>query len=157
MNKITSTLAGIAIVAAASIVPASAQAFLPSNSGTFSFVGADSFSLTGISTKFVDFSTGTITSGIASVTGGINTPALPNVYSGATLTFSNPAFTDSGDAVLTFTGGKVTVSSGTGFKDAFKFTATAPVPEASTVVSFGALLALGGLAVLRRKSVKNAA
>ena len=33
----------------------------------------------------------------------------------------------------------------------------APVPEASTVVSFGALLALGGLAVLRRKSVQNAA
>jgi len=33
-----------------------------------------------------------------------------------------------------------------------------PVPEASTVVSFGALLALGGLAVvLRRKGVKNAA
>ena len=32
-----------------------------------------------------------------------------------------------------------------------------PVPEASTVVSFGALLTLGGLAVLRRKSVKNVA
>ncbi len=157
MNKITSTLAGIAIVAAASIVPASAQAFLPSNSGTFSFVGANSFKLTGVATKFVDFSTGQIYTGTAYVFGGTNSAALPNVYTGADLVFASPLVFDTGAAVLTFSGGKVTVSSGSGFKDAFKFTATAPVPEASTVVSFGALLALGGLAVLRRKSVKNAA
>ena len=41
--------------------------------------------------------------------------------------------------------------------DGTTFNLVQAVPEASTVVSFGALLALGGLAVLRRKSVKNAA
>lgn len=33
---------------------------------------------------------------------------------------------------------------------------SAPVPEAGTAVSFGVLLALGGMAVLRRRAVKNA-
>lgn len=178
MNKITSTLAGLALVATASIAPAFAQALTP---GTFTFAGGP--------TPF-SFSAGT--------PGGISLTAIPvlfNAVSGAnsmgTLTLSGGTeqfgaigtvgtFTGVTETFVSTSGPLVGFSEmGTAFvsqrsastydiaSDTTTFTTSgtsfdlvpgSPVPEASTVVSFGALLALGGLAVvLRRKGVKNAA
>ena len=174
MNKITSTLTGLALVAAASVAPAFAGGgFSPSGTGTFAFTPT-SFTLSGVSASYFDFSAGELFTGTASVIGGTPEAGTPTAFDSSVLSFTGtetfPAagatngfsFTDSGTSVLTFTGSGasqvVTVSAGKGFSNAFKFgDYPAAVPEASTVASFGVLLALGGLAVLRRKSVKNAA
>ena len=175
MNKTISTFAGLALVASAGIAPAFAGgAFSPSASGTFTATPT-SFTLTGVSTSYFDFSSGILYAGTAKVVGGTAEIGNPNAFDGSTLdftgteTFPTPSPTiftlptDIGTAVLTFTGAGpsqvVTVSAGKTFSNAFKFgdyKDPAPVPEASTVASFGVLLALGSLAVLRRKSAKNA-
>jgi hypothetical protein len=176
MNKITSTLTGLALVAAASVAPAFAGGgFSPSGTGTFTATPT-SFTLSGVSASYFDFTAGALYTGTASVIGGTQEVAHPTAFDSSVLSFTGtetfPAagatngfsFTDSGTAVLTFTGSGasqvVTVSGGKGFSNSFKFgdyPDPAAVPEASTVASFGVLLALGSLAVLRRKSVKNAA
>ena len=78
--------------------------------------------------------------------------ATTYTYMSDVFSFSNP---NTGSTAQTFTktgnvSGGYKANGGGSFNGAV-------VPEASTVVSFGALLALGGLAVLRRKSVKTAA
>lgn len=165
MNKLTSTLAGLALVAGASVAPAFAQgAFLPSSSGTFSFVGS-SFAVNGITASYYNFATNTLYTGTANITGGTAQAAHPDSYDFSTLTFTDGTYnlTDIGTAALTFTGTAptqlVSVSAGNGFNNSFKFGQykVPAVPETSTVASFGVLLALGGVALLRRKSVKNAA
>ena len=185
MNKLTSTLAGLALVATASIAPAFAQGTSP---GTFTFnnmgVPGATFSFTDTPAGFVNTvipvifnptapslstSTGTLT-----LTGGVEqfgATGTAGTFTGVTETFTPSA--GQAQAGFTDTGGTVFVSQRTAntfdlASDPTTFTAsgtsfdlapgTPVVPEASTTISFGALLALGGLAVvLRRKGVKNAA
>ena len=172
MNKITSTLAGLAIVATASIAPAMAQGNFVYSGGPMPFT----------------FTAGT--------PGGINSSAIPVVFNALAGANSTGTLTLSGGmeqfgatgTVGTFflvtetfvpTSGPLAGFSDTGTafvsqrsattydisSDTTTFTRSGTsfdlvpgaVPEASTVVSFGALLALGGLAVvLRRKGVKSA-
>lgn len=173
MNKITSTLAGLALVAGASIAPAMAQGNLFSPPGTFTILPtvATLFSASGSNVGFnpvgsatngtATFAlTGTQVSGVLfqvtnlTVTPSVGTPFTETAASG--MGGTPFLFT-----VVPTTGGNFSVASVGAAADGttFNLVGGAPaVPEASTTVSFGALLALGGLAVvLRRKGVKNAA
>ena len=168
MNKITSTLAGIALATGVGIAPAFAQAPTPgflftppngSSSFTFSGAGTSSFIATSGSVGFNPSGTGATTTTSFSLTGTLISGSLYQVTS---LTF-NPAggvpnievnplqFT-----VFSLPSGAVSLASvgsatdGTGFN-----LLSAPVPEASTVVSFGGLLALGGLALAAAKRKKT--
>ena len=110
-----------------------------------------------------------VKTGLLTLSGGSEIGSGP-LYSGVTLSFvpnnGQPTVTDTfnfvalanttsqGYGIANFGVG----NSGSTFNLIQGMVAPAAVPEASTVISFGALLALGGLAVLRRKSVvKNAA
>ncbi len=171
MNKFTSTLAGLALVAGASIAPAFAQdnggnLFAPP--GTFSFVtnstgmltasgsGETFNTLTGPTASFAPVSF-TLTGQL--VAGTIFNLTSFNVTSNGTTVDSLD-----GNSGLLFVassapgGGQFLSSIGASRGGTTFNLVNAPVPEASTTVSFGVLLALGGLAVvLRRKGVKNAA
>jgi hypothetical protein len=170
MNKFTTTLAGLALVAGVSIAPAMA------NNGIFQPSGAASpvfsFTTTGYalySAPVTYFSSAGAVDGLLSLTGtGLETGSS-YVYDNTSLFFTPTGGAaealELGKSIVTFSGGDVTFSSFGTFTAGVPGTQTgdrydlnyAPVPEASTVVSFGVLLALGGLAVLRRKSVKTAA
>ena len=172
MNKITSTLVGLALVAGASIAPAFAQ-------GTFTFPGPGAFTFAVTPAGFTGTSipvvfnpvAGATSTGFLALSGGteqFGATGIGGTYAGVTETFTPgtgplAAFSDTGTVF-------VSQRSATTYdiaSDTTTFTASGtsfdlvpgtPVPEASTVVSFGALLALGGLAVvLRRKGLKNAA
>ena len=166
MNKLTTTLAGFALVAAASVAPAFAQGnFFTNGPFTFSFSPANSFTVSAIPVSYNPAGTTGTFSGFLTLTGGTGVGQGP-VFTGTSLSFSptkggTPTVTD----VIPFT---TVVPLGTGsysiasvgssaLGDTFNLTGGAPVPEASTVLSFGALLALGGLAVLRRKAVVKTA
>jgi len=170
MNKITSTLAGLAIVAGASIAPAMAQGNFTNNNApfTFSFVPGTSFSVNSLPATFNPSGTGAPVVGTLSITGTGGTAMnffqtvslIFNPTAGGTLadnTFLSGAFVTRNP----LTGLFGIASNGTSIVgNSFNLApgTASPVPEASTTVSFGALLALGGLAVvLRRKGVKNAA
>ena len=169
MNKITSTLTGLALVAAASVAPAFAQGnlFTPAGGGPFTITTSGSVATF---------------SGVASYnpSGTTSTSTATFILSGTQVSAGSPLFTITTFGFLptapgssfimepagglftdvTLPSGATSVSSvGAVSSDGTTFNfVTAPVPEASTVVSFGALLALGGMAVvLRRKGVKNAA
>ena len=164
MNKLTTTLAGLALVAAASAVPAFAQGSFTSPSFTFSFAPANSFTVANQMVTYNPFGTTTTSTGFLTLTGGTEIGTAP-VYSGTVLSFSptlggTPTVTDtipfvtlvSTPAGYMLGGGPTTANNSVNLVNG------APVPEASTVLSFGALLALGGFAVLRRKTaVQNAA
>jgi len=172
MNKITSTLAGLAIVAGASIAPAMAQGnFTNTAPFTFSFVPGTSLNLTNVPVTFNPTAAGTTPSqGLLSITA--TGPIGMNFFQTVSLSFTpNAGGTQSlPNPDTTFTGLFVNQNPNTGLFDIASNGTSAggnsfdlapgtasPVPEASTTVSFGALLALGGLAVvLRRKGVKNA-
>lgn len=170
MNKLTTTLAGLAIVATASIAPAFAQGnfFTP---GPFNFTftpgvpGSTYFVSTPVT--FQGLNSAANVPGILTLSGGSELDGGP-VYTNTLLSFvgiGSGAGTTLSDTVpfsiigFTGTSGYGIASFGISPKgDNFNLLQGQPVPEASTVISFGALLALGGLAVLRRKSVvKNAA
>ena len=164
MNKLTTTLAGLALVAGASIAPAFAQGDFTTN-GPFTFSFAPStFTVTNLMTSFNPFGGGATSTATISLFGGTEVDSTPD-YKNVTLTFTPAGGTTSTDTLANV----YVVSNGDGTfgiaspgrtaaGDSVNLQAGAPVPEASTVISFGALLALGGLAVLRRKSVaKNAA
>ena len=167
MNKVTTILAGLAIVATTSIAPAFAQGNFTTNSPfVFSFSPANSF--TAISQPVLYNAVGTtgFSNGFLTLMGGTEV-GTSVVYDNVSLSFSPtfggmPTVTDiipmTTVVPLDGTGNYSIASVGfTAKGDNFNVVG-APVPEASTVISFGALLALGGLAVLRRKSiVKNAA
>lgn len=166
MNKITSTLAGLAIVATASTVPAFAQGNLFSPPGSFTFVSAGTaFSASGTNDTYNAIATPGNVVAAFTLTG--TEIGATNVYNLNTLVITPVSGTGytydplaAGPLTFTFTNlpGIVTsiASNGADLKGN-TFNLVNPVPEASTVVSFGALLALGGLAVvLRRKGVKNA-
>ena len=168
MNKITSTLTGLALVAAASVAPAFAQGNL------FTPAPGSQFTITNSGSSFV-------ASGIAGYNplGSSTAITATFILSGTQLSAGSPlytisffGFTPAGGTFVpepggslftdvTLPSGATSVSSVGALPDGTTFnfvTSAPPVPEASTVVSFGALLALGGLAVvLRRKGVKNAA
>ncbi|MGI4788511.1 MAG: hypothetical protein ACRYFS_06630 [Janthinobacterium lividum] len=168
MNKITTTLAGLAVLASASMVPVFAQSNNFTSDGPFTFTySPTTFDITSIAATYNPV-VGMSTDGLLSLTGGTSTNGT--TFTGATLKFVSTG----GTLVETPVNAAVNDFSGvydisgfvppTLFAEAYTFNlepgtvATPAVPEASTVVSFGALLALGGLAVLRRKSaVKNAA
>ena len=170
MNKITSILAGIATVAAVSVAPAFAQGNLFSPPGTFTFTmptattftatgSNDSYNpLTSSTTQVVGFTlTGTEVG--TSSTYLLNSLIIGSNATNASLFTYNPT-----NNALYFTfsstpGTPTSVASLGADNTSTTFNlVAAPVPEASTTISFGALLALGGLAlVLRRKGVKNAA
>ena len=167
MNKVTTTLAGLAVVAAATVAPAFAQGnFFTNGPFVFALAPANSFTVTAIPVTFNPFGGGAASSGLLSLDSGseVGTSAL---YTGTKLTFTptggGATITDTFKYVSlidTVTDGYGIANFGTGQTtgDTFNLLQGNPVPEASTVLSFGALLALGGLAVLRRKSaVKNAA
>ena len=168
MKKITLALAGLAIAATASMVPASANGVFYTASGptTFSFTSSPTgFSLF-TPAKFTNFSTGTTVTGSLFLAATGAETGTSYVFDSTNLLFSAPGITDFevGKGTLTFSGSKIAFTSfgpsfsgATSSGDYVDLTTSAPVPESSTVISFGALLALGGLAVLRRKSVKNAA
>ena len=159
MNKITTTLAGLAVLATASAIPASAQTFTAPAPFTFSY-SPTTFSVNSITAMFNPLVGSTIM-GTLSLTGGTSTNGIS--YTGTTLSFVGGGFTDTetGITAFVFPNGPTTdlISGTTPFTSFVLSPGTAaPVPEASTVISFGALLALGGLAILRRKStVQNAA
>lgn len=176
MNKITtSILAGVALAAIA-VAPASAQ--VPnsfSNVGTtlptFSFgPGNTTYSLTNAAAAFNPGNGGTSTLGTLSLMGSGFVPGSAYQYATTALTFvptgGGTTLTETGASSVELFQGSTTFSAlgpagfsgsgNTGDRLNLAYIATAPVPEASTVISFGALLALGGLAVLRRKSVARA-
>lgn len=178
MNKLTTTFAGLAIVAAASVAPAFAQTGSQGNFFTpgpfqFSFIGTpgtagSSFFVNAIPVTENTLDTSGVKTGLLTLTGGKEMDGSP-LYTGVTLTFvpnnGAPTVTDTFNYVaLANTGAQGygianfgVGNSGSTF-NLIQGQVTPAVPEASTVISFGALLALGGLAVLRRKSVaKNAA
>ena len=172
MNKITSILAGIATVAAVSVAPAFAQGNLFSPPGTFSFVNsASGVTVTGSGETFNPTAIGAspITPVSFTLT-GTTIVGFPSFYNLTNLTITGTNVGGSGVgtytetnpvqfSILTTPAGGTTISSfgATSAGTTFNLV-SAPVPEASTTISFGALLALGGLAlVLRRKGVKNAA
>ena len=164
MNKLTTTLAGLALVAGASIAPAFAQGSFTTN-GPFTFAfSASTFSVTNLLVTYNPIAGGATSTATISLFGG------SNGGSGVDFTNTTLSFTPAGGTTMTDVLGDVYVvqnkngtygiaSPGmTAMGDSVNLQGGAPVPEASTVISFGALLALGGLAVLRRKSVaKNAA
>ena len=171
MNKITSTLAGLAVVATASVVPAFAQGNLFSPPGTFTFVTSGAtLTATGSGETFNPTAAGSAPITPVSFTlVGSSIGGSTTFYNLTSLTVNGTnvggagvnTFTETG--ALTFSviappSGGVAISSIGAARDGTTFNlVAAPVPEASTVISFGALLALGGLAVvLRRKGVKNA-
>lgn len=167
MNKVTTILTGLAIVATASIAPAFAQGNFSTNSPfVFSFSPANSFTATDQPVLYNALGTTGFSNGFLTLTGGTEI-GTSVVYSNVSLSFSPtlggmPTVTDvvpmSTVVALDGTGLYSLASVGVTAKGDNFNVVGAPVPEASTVISFGALLALGGLAVLRRKSiVKNAA
>ena len=170
MNKLATTLAGLALVAGASIAPAFAQGNFTANGPfVFSFVGTpgvagSSFAVNNISAFFNPTSGGASVLGQLSLTNGKEV-GTTSYYTGTSLSFTGGGTTimDSGlTSIVTqnpMTGFFTITNAGTAPSgNTYVLANGAPVPEASTVISFGALLALGGLAVLRRKSVvKNAA
>ncbi len=168
MNKITTILAGVALAAAVA-APASANGFTTGSYTTFpafSFTGPGSNGGYTLSAAPVVYTfNGTTTNGTVDLIGTGLVAGSTYKYNSTKLTF-NPTvgtgFTETGkssvditDGVYTFSaiGGGFSGSGHTGDDLNLKYS---PVPEASTVVSFGALLALGGLALLRRKSVARA-
>ena len=171
MNKITSILAGIATVAAVSVAPAFAQGNLFSPPGTFSFVTSGSgVTVTGSGDSFNPVAgTGIITPVSFTLLG--TQVGATNFYNLTSLTINGTGvgsgatpntFVETGAlqfSIQTTPAGGTTIASSGPAADGTTFNlVSAPVPEASTTISFGALLALGGLAlVLRRKGVKNAA
>ena len=167
MNKLTSTLAGLALVAGASIAPAFAQGAFSNLSTGKPFIF--SFTPTGFTAinQLVNYNavTGngtTMTTGFLSLTGSSSSSS--NLFTNTMLSFTpssgGAGFTDTVPLTVIFPlgDGNFTIDStqATGSGDQYNLTAAA-VPEASTVLSFGALLALGGLAVLRRKTVAKSA
>ena len=164
MNKLTTTLAGLALVAAASAVPAFAQGSFTTSNFTFSFTPANSFTVANQLVSYNPLGTTTTSTGFLTLTGGTELGTAP-VYSGVSLSFSptlggTPTVTDVIPfATLVSTPAGYMLGGGpTAAGDSINLNGGAPVPEASTVLSFGALLALGGFAVLRRKTaVQNAA
>ena len=164
MNKITTTLTGLAVVAAATVAPAFAQgAFFASAPFTFAFAPANSFTISNIAVNYNPFGVGAPSTGFLTLTGG-NELGSSVIYNNTLLSFTNgtTSFTDTvaQTTIVPLGNGSYSIASvgATGNGNQFNLVPGAPVPEASTVISFGALLALGGLAVLRRKSaVKNAA
>jgi len=163
MNKLsrtlTGTLAGLAVVAAAGLAPA--------------FAGSGFIKQGNVPFNFFDSATRTSEMGNLTLSGSGLEPGSSFVYDNTILDFTpntgNGFVLDGISRVaLSGTGSNetATVSSvGNSFGQNFNFTLAgypvnnvpAAVPEASTVLSFGALLVLGGVAVLRRKAVKNAA
>ncbi len=165
MNKLTSTLAGLALVAGASIAPAFAQGAFSNLSTGAPFVF--SFTPTGFTAinQLVNYNPangGVKTTGLLSLTGTASSSSdiFTNTLLSFTPTGGGAGFTDTVPLTVIFplSDGQYTIDStqATGAGDQYNLTAAA-VPEASTVLSFGALLALGGLAVLRRKSVAKSA
>lgn len=164
MNKLTTTLAGLALVAGASIAPAFAQgSFFATQPFTFTF-SPSSFSLVSIPVTYNPFGGGASSTGALTLTGG-KQEGTSVIYDNTNLLFTNAttSFTDviGQTTVVNLGNGSYSIASvgATAKGDQYNLVPGAPaaVPEASTVISFGALLALGGLAVLRRKSVaKNA-
>ncbi len=169
MNKITSTLAGLALVAGASVAPALAQGnlFAPPGTFTFSFPTATTFLAT--SNPTVGFNPGGAANTTAAfsltgtqISGVLYQVTLLTVTPAGGAAFTETGTSGAGGSPFLFTavpvGSTLSVASVGAAADGTTFNLVNPVPETSTVVSFGALLALGGLAlVARRKSVKNAA
>ncbi len=164
MNKVTSTLAGLALVAGASIAPAFAQgAFSNTTPFTFAFTPT-SFSVNNALVNYNPVGGGAASTGFLTLTGGTKVDSS-SFYQNINLSFATtsggtPAFTDViGAANVPFNpiAGNYDINSinASAKGDQFNLSNGSPVPEASTVLSFGALLALGGLAVLRRKTVVN--
>ena len=175
MNKLTSTIAGLALVAAATVAPAFASAgiFQPNPAvgaplPNFTFTGS-TYTLADAPVTYFSGSPAGVQTGFLTLQG--TTPVvnpLSTTYNSTLLTFSStvggPAlFTEFGSSVVSLTptvDSFASVSAFTGIGnsgstiDRFQLDYS-PVPETSTVASFGVLLALGSLAVLRRKSVKN--
>lgn len=160
MRKTTTVLAGLSILAAVSIAPASAQTF--TNSAPFNFAySPTTFTVSSIAATFNPL-VGSPVAGLLSISGGVSTDGIS--YSGSTLSFLTGSTTVSQTvSAFVFPSGPSDFISGyatpTAFSSGFTFDllggtpAAVPeaVPEASTVISFGALLVLGGAAVLRRK------
>jgi hypothetical protein len=166
----TRTLLGATAALAAlagAAVPASAQTtsrfFFSTAPFTFNFsdAAAATYSATDVPVSFL--TTGGATStGTLSLSGSGFESGSHFVYDNTTLTFTptgGTAITETGMSSLqTYMGNQYQISSIGPFSggDQFILTNGSPVPEASTVVSTGALLALGGLAFLRRRAVKRA-
>ena len=174
MNKTTRTILGtaaaVALAAGVSVAPASAGGIYinpTSSSSTFNFNPGTSYSLFTTPAEFVNFGTGTTTSGQLTLSGSGFESGTSFVFDATTLLFSptggGSAVTETGKSTVTFSSGKVSITSfgpsfsGSGSTGDYVNVSAPAVPEASTFLSFGALMTLGGLAVLRRKSVKNAA
>ena len=173
MNKITAILAGVATMAAVSVAPAFAQGNFTNLNTPFTFTdagGTANMTISGITYNPFVGSTqiGTLN---LTLTGGVGGNTGLQTFTAANLTFTstgNPTimdatFTNGADVIFSAGTAEITSVGKSTNNNSFNLypgtvSIPAPVPETSTVASFGALLALGGLAlVARRKSVKNAA
>ena len=172
MNKITSTLAGLALAATASVVPAFAQGNLFSPPGSFTFVTSGAtLTATGSGETFNPIGTTMPITPVSFTLTGLSIGGSSTFYNLTSLVINGAnvggagvnTFTETG--ALTFSAlappsGGVAISSIGAAADGTTFNlVSAPVPEASTVVSFGALLALGGLVLVtaRRKKMNTSA
>lgn len=169
MNKIIPILAGVALAAAVA-TPASAGIFAPlgNSAPVFAFTppGMSGYTLTAAPvTYYTGFGQGAVgTAGTLNITGTNLLAGSTYTYLNSTLNFSptqsgtdfSPAFTETGATSVALVNGGTFISGAGLSRGDFLNLNYAPVPEASTVVSFGALLALGGVALLRRKSVARA-
>lgn len=170
MNKITATLAGLALAAGASVAPAMAQGNLFTPPGTFSFTAAAGaggvFSALGTGATFNPL-TGTPVTGVAFTLTGTRIDSS-NIFNLGTLTVTNGTttlLTEGPGAMSQFTGpfqfavnslanGGTAIASVGAATDGTTFNLVqAPVPEASTTASFGLLLALGmgGLVIAAKR------
>ncbi len=173
MNKITSTLAGLALVAGVSVAPAFAQdlgtpgnLFSPPGTFSFSMPTATTFSATGTNDTFNPISSATSSTVAFTLTGtridSSNVYVLNTLLIGSTATNGSVfTYNPAGNPLdFTFTnvpGAPIGIASLGADNMGATFNLVNPVPEASTVVSFGALLALGGLAVVAARRKKTAA
>ncbi len=175
MNKITtSILAGVALAALAA-APASADNGIFAPLGTaapvFAFSPVGTFNGYTLTAAPVTYYTGIGgpasfgTTGTLSITATGLIAGTSYSYSTSTLNFTptagqgagaSAAFSETGATSVNLVNGSTFISGAGLSRNDFLNLSYAPVPEASTVISFGALLALGGLAVLRRKSVARA-
>ena len=178
MNKITSTLAGLAFVATASIAPAFAQGTFTYSGGPIPFTfsaGVGGLSVSAIPVFFNSSVPGVAnSSGVLVLSGGTQAfgSGTFGTFTGVTETFTptSPAigplgaFSDVGTVFVsqrsatTFDLASDTTTfttSGTNFD----LVPGSPVPEASTTASFGLLLALGlgGIVVAAKRKKAGAA
>lgn len=164
MNKLISTFAGLAFAAGIGVAPAFAQGSLFTPPGTFTFaftnLGTPNFVANGNSVGFNPIAGGPSTTASFALTGTQISGALYQVTSLVFTPAGGVAFTEINPlqfVVVTPPAGGLAVASIGAASDGTTFNLFSPVPEASTTVSLGLMLAFGGcgLGLARRRAKRQ--